>query len=185
MAKGVRRFVKFVWVGLMVALPALARADDNALAGTFVYVGGEAQRAEQQKAIEAGIDGMFFVAKPIARTKLRERSTVPLRVEFDFTSNEVTTFTTGSAPVTSRSDGAPTPFVTPTGEHVTMRQQVDGNALVQSLMSSQGSRENRYALAADGVTLTLHVTIKSPQLPHAIAYALTYRRQGPAVTASR
>ncbi|MEO8874622.1 MAG: hypothetical protein ABI461_03465, partial [Polyangiaceae bacterium] len=70
-------------------------------AGTFTYAGGDKQKAGIDAAIEAAISGMFFFAKPFARSKLHEKTAVMSSVGFSFAKGKITSTASGAAPATS------------------------------------------------------------------------------------
>ncbi len=159
--------------------PGVAVVDPSVrhpFAGTFTYAGGDKQRAGIDAAIEAAITGMFFVTKPIARSKLHEKTAVKNTVGFSFAKGKITSTASGSAPATSRDDGTGTPYKVD-GEMLRILQNVtpDGH-LLQTFAAVDGTRSNDYSLSADGKTLTMTVTLSSGKLPRAMHYALTYRR---------
>ncbi|MEO8799993.1 MAG: hypothetical protein ABI551_19000 [Polyangiaceae bacterium] len=154
----------------------VAPSERHPFAGTFTYAGGDKQRAGIDAAIETAITGMFFVAKPIARSKLHEKTAVKNSVGFSFAKGKITSTASGAAPATSKDDGTGAPYKVD-GETIRVLQNVTPNAhLLQTFAATDGTRSNDYTLSADGKTLTMTVTLSSGKLPRAVHYALTYQR---------
>lgn len=170
----------------LAATPTPARADAptaaatpsvrDRFAGQFVYAGGEPQRAQVEAAIERAIEGMFFVAKPIARGKLRDKTEIKPHIGFSFAHASITSTASGVAPATSPDDGTAISYVA-AGESLKLSQKLTPSGhLVQTFAAAEGTRTNDYVLSADGSQLTVAVTISSSKLPRPVRYVLGYRR---------
>ncbi len=53
----------------------------------------------------------------------------------------------------------------------------ENGALKETFVAGDGSRENLFEPSADGQTMIMQVTIRSPQLKQPIVYRLDYRRK--------
>lgn len=152
--------------------PAIAR-----FAGRWELVRSESDNID--KAIETTIAPMSFLARPIARTKLKRRN-----VAFpQFTIREGE----GGVRVTHQQGldvlypdvGAAVKTRAPDGTDAITRLTVESELLL-SYDADAGRREDRYTLSADGSTLTLSVRLTSGNLPKPLVYKLVYRRQATA-----
>jgi hypothetical protein len=157
------------------AAPSPTAARDR-FAGTYSFAGGEKQKAGQDAAIDKVVDGLFFAIRPIARSKLHDKTEIKTSIGFSFANGNVTSTSNGEVPATSRDDGTPAAFKAG-GDNLKLSQKVNADGhLIQSFTSPEGQRVNDYVLAADGKTLNVFVTITSPKLPHPLRYVLTYRK---------
>ena len=147
------------------------------LAGQYVYAGGEAQRAQLEAAIDRATDGMFFVAKPIARSKLRDKTQIKSTVGFSFAHGAITSTASDVAPATSPDDGRAVAYVA-AGESLQLSQKLTANGhLLQTFAASEGTRTNDYSVSAGGDVLTVAITVSSSKLTRPVRYTLTYRRK--------
>ncbi len=147
-------------------------------AGHYLYAGGDTERRAVQAAVEHAISGMSFLAKPMARSSLKQRAEVRdgYTLSFDGLGNvEISSpgFPVESGPL----DGKPLLEKNKYGDesHVTLGF-VNG-VLVQTGHSDDGSGETDFRLADDGATLLVHRVMQSPQLSAPVDFTLTYRRQ--------
>lgn len=156
--------------------PAPANDVRERLGGTFSYAGGAAQRAGIEAAIDRSLDGMFFVAKPIARSKLRSSTQVKDSIGFAFAGGFVTSTASGTGALRSPENGSAVAY-TIDGEKLRVSHllRADGH-LIQTFVAADGSRTNDYAVSADGRRMNVAVTLSSPKLPRAVHYVLTYQR---------
>lgn len=167
------------------AAPAPAHAEPPAassvpardrFAGQFVFAGGETQRAQLEAAIDRAIDGMFFAAKPIARSKLRDKTEIKQVIGFAFANAAITSTASEVAPATSPDDGSFAAYVG-AGEKLKLSQKILANGhLVQTFAAAEGTRTNEYVLSADGRQLSVAVIVSSSRLPRAVKYVLSYQR---------
>lgn len=155
------------------ASPTAAR---DRFTGSYTYVGGEAQKAALEKAIEKATDSMFFATRGIARSRLRDKTQIRSVVGFSFGGGNITSTATGITPAVSPESGSPVPYKSG-GDTVQLSQKLNANGqLVQSFTADDGGRTSTYVLSADGKTLTVNLVIQSKKLPEPVRYTLSYRR---------
>ena len=143
--------------------------------GTFLFEGGDSERRGVNRAIERAIDGMFFIAKPIARGRLRDKNHVLGFVGFHFHGGLLTATAPLAPPIVSREDGTPVSYTTH-GETMRVGQRLTpAGHLVEVFTTGDGSRTNDFYFTPDGATLMLRVTVSSARLPRDVRYLLTYR----------
>lgn len=158
------------------AQEAPAASPRERFAGTYSYVGGDKQKAAIEAAIEKAIDGMFFATKPIARSRLKDKTQIRNPVGFAFGGGNITIKMGGVADATSKDDGSPAQYKSGS-DTVKLTQKFAGdNQIVQVFAADDGTRTNVYTLSADGKTLTVSITLTSSKLSAPVKYALTYRK---------
>jgi hypothetical protein len=54
--------------------------------------------------------------------------------------------------------------------------QVGKDQMIQTFKNDEGERTNVYKLSPDGKSLTLSATVKSPKLPKALTYSISFGR---------
>jgi len=145
-------------------------------AGTYVYAGSEAERAAVKAAVERATEGMF--GKVIAREELMKRSEIRPSYTIRLDSpGRVSVETPGFPPESSPLDGTEVELRTKYGDVVKNSQQFVSGSLLQQGHTPDGSGSTEFRLLADGNTLRVTCVSRSPRLPRAVEYSLTYVRQ--------
>lgn len=126
-------------------------------------------------AIDRAIAGMGFIAEPIARGRLRDRTRPHAWARIETFGDELAVTLEGRTPVRAPPDGSPRRGSTPQGEPYTVTTRLESSRIVQEFRLEQGGRRHVFALQPDG-SLELRVRIFSDRLPRAVEYALTFRR---------
>jgi len=143
-------------------------------AGTYVYAGGDAERRAVSAAVEHAISGLSFLAKPGARSSLKQRAEVRDSYTLAFDGLGNATLSSPGFPLEAGPlDGRPVPQEN--RSQVTVRF-VDG-VLVQQVHRDDGGGETDFRLTDDGATLLVHRVMYSAQLGAPVDFTLTYRRQ--------
>ena len=160
------------------ALPATSTSDvdETRFAGTYIYVGGDSERAVVKAAVYRATEGMF--GKVIARDELMRRSeprpSYTIRFEED---GKVSVETPGFPSESSPVDGTEVVARNKFGDVVKQSQEFVDGALLQSGRNDDGSGSTEFRLESDGNTLQVTRVSRSPRLPRPVAYSLTYYRQ--------
>lgn len=158
------------------AAPRPERAPLDAFVGDYVF---DSERSDDiGKAINAGIDGMSFITKPIARRRLKATNDPYASVAIARSAVGIATAYDGRAWIQSPEDGTAIKWTREDGEVLDLSTAMKGDTLVQTFVADDGSRENDFTLSPDGRTLNLDVTIRSPRLPRPVRYRLVYTRRG-------
>ncbi|MEC7523115.1 MAG: hypothetical protein VYE22_24770 [Myxococcota bacterium] len=171
------RSLAFVSVALLAA-PAVAQTDGRAqVEGTWVLAqpADQAERVVDRAASRAA-DAMSFFVRAIARSRLREGTTVNRRIVLSFDGDQVTVrFSDGSAFTTPL--GQTVRRRDPEGEmmNVTARFRDDG-ALEHVFQTDGGTRWYVFHPEGDG-RLRVEVVTDSPRMPEAMRFTLSYRRR--------
>ncbi|HEY1418323.1 MAG TPA: hypothetical protein VGF41_10470 [Myxococcaceae bacterium] len=147
-------------------------------AGTYVYVGDEAERVEIKAAVNRATEHMF--GKVIAREELMKRSEIrpsyTIRLE---PSGSVTVETPGFPRESSPLDGTEVELRTKYGDVVRNSHRFVDGALVERARTQDGNGSTEFRLERDGNTLIVTCVSRSPKLPGVVVYTLTYRRREP------
>jgi len=165
--------------GLEPSSPARAPAlpaDEQRYAGTYIYAGGEAERAGIKTAVDHATEGM--VGKNIARDELMKRSEVrpSYAIRFDGKGN-VAVETPGFPPEVSSLDGTEVQFKNKYGDVLQNRQRFVDGTLLQESRTSDGGGSTQFRLRPDGNTMIVTRISRSPKLPGVVEYSLTYARR--------
>lgn len=153
---------------------AVAVAGDPGPEGQFVSdPGGDKIIAE---AIERGIKPMNFIARPIARSRLKKTNPPTRSLVISRTANEVVISFDGARPTRSPSDGTVVKWTRDDGEVFDLSTRWHDTGLVQTFKAPDGSRTNTFALSPDGASVNLQVRLESPRLPGPVEYTLIFRR---------
>jgi hypothetical protein len=156
------------------ALPAAAQAQESSMRGTFVI--DRAHSDDVNRAIETAVARMSFVTRPIARGRLRRTNSVYNRVVINYTNAEVSTTFDQRHAIVSPANGQPVAWTREDGEKFQLSTSWENGRLVQTFRAEDGSRTNTYSISADGRTLTMHVTLRSPRLSAPLEYNLVFNR---------
>jgi len=148
--------------------------DDVDPRGVFV---NPAQSEEPiESAIEAATKDFNFLARPIARSRLKNVSPVIKRVEIRrIGPSYVITLGTAS-PTTTVPGGPSVQWNSDDGDVLDVSTEWQDGILVQIFVAQDGKRFNRYTVAPDG-TLVMDVTLTSPELQQPLRYQQTFQRE--------
>ncbi len=160
---------------------ANAAADDAkprpAIAGHYRYVGGAVQRKALDDAIEVVVADMNFIARPIARKRLRESNQPSAALELRVTDDEITVERPGQPTVSAPRDGSTINWEDPNGDEFKVQHRIVGDHEIrQHFVGEQSVSDNAFVLAADGERVTVTTTIKADRLPKTLSFTMSYRR---------
>ena len=136
-------------------------------AGTYVYVGTDAERAGVQAAVDSATDGTG-IATGFARSAYT--------ISFDG-KGDVSVETPGYPPELSPTSGTEVKHTNRYGDESENSQHFVGGALLQQGRTDDGSGSTLFKLQPDGKTLIVTRVMKSPRLPRPVEFTLTYVRQ--------
>jgi hypothetical protein len=146
--------------------------------GTYVFAGGDSERAAVAAAVDRAVARMSIFAIDIARSALLARAEIraSYTISFDDAGN-IKVESPGEFPEVSPSDGTPAHVVNRLGDESELSQQFIDGALVQTGRTDDGGGTTTFELQTDGETLIVHRVMESSQLPRPVEYALTYHRK--------
>ncbi len=157
--------------------PGISDAERKALAGTWLYAGGDAELATVDPAVERATADMGFLARGIAAQALRARA-LPRNL-YTLTFDGPTATIVSPDHPTERGDvGGPAVSVTDRfgDENQTTFRMRDG-ALVEAGKSADGSGETVFTPDPDGRTLHVRRLMESGRLSAPVDLTFSYRRQ--------
>jgi len=155
----------------VLAILALA-AQEAPLSGTW----NQTKVDDIAAAIDSTVADMNFIKRPIARHKLTNLNPAYRKVMIAISDREVLVKFDEREPIHMPPDGKSAPWTREDGAKFMVAAQVSKDQLVQTFKSDEGERTNVFKLSPDGRTLTLSATIKSPQLPKALTYSISFGR---------
>lgn len=160
---------------LSAALPAGLQAQQTSMKGTWRYNAQASDNVLQQ--INAAVNRMNFVTRPIARGRLNRTNQPYQRLVIDFTTQQVSVTMDQRAAIATPANGTPIKWTRPEDNEVLdVSTEWENGALEQTFKAEDGQRVNSYSVSADGSTLTMNVTVTSPRLPRPLTYKLVYNR---------
>ena len=160
---------------LAAAWAGRGHAENANLQGSYA---NEAQVANSiEAAVDTAIAKMNFIARPVARSRLKKTNTAHRRVTIASTAQEISIAFDGNPPVRMPADGQTAKWTRDDGEVFDVSARWVDDQLVQTFKAPDGQRVNTFVLSPDGRTLNMQVEITSPQLPAPVAYALTFGRE--------
>ena len=151
-------------------------ADEGAsrFAGTWRYTQSAQHGAEViNRAVGHTVEPMNIFVRAIAAGRLRGKNPLVRRIAMTVNGDNVQVVFDGNR--TYRAPMNQWRSHTFDGNTVRVQFRYRNGALVQLFRSDGGTRRNVYRLRANG-TMSLSVTVQSPQLPRDMNYTLIYRR---------
>jgi hypothetical protein len=146
------------------------------LAGSYKYVGGDAEVKALFASVEAVVKRMSFMVRGIARKRLRKPNMPSAELDLTIDPNMITVARTGGGKVAAPRNGTPAKWRSPDGTFM-VKYVLDGRTLLQTMDGKNSHSTNRFTLAEDGVTLTVQTKIVSSRLPGPVVFVMTYRKQ--------
>ena len=165
---------------LLVAAIGLFPAAASAQIPVGEYLLDESLSDDINIAINTATADMNFIARPIARKRLRSTNPPTRIVTIEEFGDSVQVTSDHLISVRSKPDGIPMKWSAFKGEPLNVTTVFENGILSNTFSAGDGARTNRYALREDG-TLEMLVTINSPRLRRPVEYKRVYRR----VTASQ
>jgi hypothetical protein len=164
---------------LLEGSPAASEAGTAApkIAGRYQYVGGERERQALDSAIDDVVKEMMFLARPIARRRLRDSNQPSNELYLEVSATQITIVRPGRPTVAARRDGAAVVWTSPEGDEFTVRHRLGADgSLIQEFVGDGNRSLNIFKLASDGSQLSVQTTISADRLPKVLRFQMTYRR---------
>jgi hypothetical protein len=155
----------------------LSDAERSALAGTWVYSGGDAELAQVDPAVERATADMGFLARGFAAEALRARARPRDRYTLSFEGTSVSITSPDHPPERGEVGGAAVSVTDRFGDENQTTFRVRDGALVEAGQSADGSGETVFAPGADGQSLRVHRLMQSSRLSAPVDLTFSYRRQ--------
>lgn len=126
------------------------------------------------KGIEAAIDGMSFITRPIARRKLEKSNIAFKTIGFKFPGNKVSIQHDARKTVDSPADGGKAKWTREDGETFTVSQKVSDTEIVQIFYADEGVKTLTYKFNDDFTKVRVQIKLDSPKLSGPLNYTLEY-----------
>jgi len=152
---------------------SLAAPAEKAFVGTYKHAGGDKEREARDKAIDDVVSGMNFIARPIARDRLKAANPIAatLAISSDATSLTITFDTrTYTAPLS----GTSVKVKGITGDELQLSYKVSTGQIEQRFAGEGRGRVNTFTKSDELVVVD--VRVHSTQLPKDLKYRLTYKK---------
>lgn len=146
-------------------------------AGSWSYAGGQAQRDGLAAGVEATVQSLNVLFRPLARKKLTEGNPLREQVVLAVAGDAITVGFGGDRKVSGRLGGPGVAWTSESGSALTVTFSLVKGRIVMNCVAKDGARRNVFTLDASGDRLTMSVTMSSERLPVPVQYALTYRRK--------
>ena len=155
----------------------ITEAEGKALAGTWVYSGGDAERAAVDPAVDHATADMGFLARGIAAGALRARALPRDSYRLSFEGSTVSIATPDHPTERGEIGGPPVSITDRFGDENQTTFRMRGGALVEAGKSADGSGETVFTPDADGRTLHVRRLLESSRISAPIDLTFSYRRQ--------
>ncbi|HEY1418415.1 MAG TPA: hypothetical protein VGF41_10930 [Myxococcaceae bacterium] len=156
---------------------SLTDAERKALAGTWVYAGGDAELAAVEPAVDKATADMGFLARPFAMEALRPRAQPRQRYTLAFEGPTVNIASPDHPLERGNLGGPPVRVTDKFGDENDTTFRVRDGALVEAGKGADGSGETVFTPSADGQTLSVRRLMQSSRLSAPVELTYSYRRQ--------
>ncbi|MEI6591824.1 MAG: hypothetical protein WCL47_01205 [Holophagaceae bacterium] len=160
----------------LLVIPILATlslaAQETPLSGTWT----QSRADDVAAAVNATVADMNFIKRPIARAKLVRLNPVYKKVIIAISDKETLVKFDDRDVIPMPPGGRPGPWTREDGDKFMVAAQVSKDQMIQTFKNDEGERTNIFKLSADGKTLTMSATVKSPQLPKPLTYSISFSR---------
>jgi hypothetical protein len=164
------RAARLFLVPVVTALSLFAQ--ESPLSGTW----NQTKADDIAAAINSTVADMNFIKRPIARSRLTKLNPAYKKVVITISDQEVLVKFDEREPIHMPRNGQAAPWTREDGDKFMVAAQVSKDQLIQTFKNDEGERTNVFKLSPDGKVLTLSATVKSPQLPKPLTYAIVFGR---------
>jgi hypothetical protein len=164
-----------------VALATVSAAEPSTqlqakMTGRFRLAESEATASQRlAAAIEHAVEPMNFIARPIARSRLKRAVYYCKQYELALGPETVHIVCDDRPPVDRRLDNSEGPLVGLDAEPLDVRAQVGADTVELAFKGADGSRTTTYQFG-EGGTLEVRVKVESESLERPVAWKVLYRR---------
>lgn len=155
----------------------ISEGEREALAGTWVYAGGEAELAGVDQAVERATADMGFLARPFAIQALKPRAQPRDRYTLAFEGNTVSVVSPDHPTERGEIGGPPVSITDRFGDENQTTFSMHDGALVEAGRSADGSGETVFTPDAGGQMLHIRRRMESSKLSAPVDVTYSYRRQ--------
>jgi hypothetical protein len=173
--RGVARLVAV----LCMTVPSAAWAElGGEIDGTYVFAGGEAERAAHRAALDDAAASVSPVLRPIARTVLGQLLQLPRRIIVRTVGDQLEITIDPNPPRRSRLDGTATTFRNVRGTRSVLRRVLRGRTIHETAVAENSTRNIEFRFGEDNRRLTACWRVEVPErFPRPVRFRLTFERQ--------
>jgi hypothetical protein len=157
--------------------PAVSADPRARFTGTYRYAGSAQEEAARRAAIDHAVEGLSFVTRSTARSRISATTQIPAFYVFSFDTGKIKVLPESRPEMISGDKGEPADYVYK-GKTSKLTQVLAGDRITQVFVSDDGRRENEFTFTQDGKALTLKVTVTSARLSTPVVYSLSYKKAG-------
>ncbi len=154
----------------------ISEAERSALAGTWVYAGGDAELAQVEEAVERATADMGFLARGFAAEALRARASPRPTYTLSFEGSTVSIASPDHPTERGEVGGPPVDVTDRFGDESQTTFRLREGALVEAGKGADGSGETVFTPSTDGRTLRVRRLMQSGRLSAPVDVTLSYRR---------
>ena len=147
------------------------------LHGDYRFVGGSAQRADLEAAIEDAANQLPAAIRGIGRKRLTKTNPIDDGLEIVVAGSKITTIFSTGFDAGCEVDGPTVHWTSKKGDQYKVRLRSKGAKLVQIIEGEDGVKTTVFVLSADRKKLTVHHKITADRLPEPMTYRLSYSRK--------
>ena len=127
-------------------------------------------------AIDRAVEHMFFIARPIARHRLRVNNPLPQRLALDLRTDSIVILRGDEPRAALPRDGTVVPWRSLGGDKCKVSATLVGDTLTEHIVAHGGESEARYVFLDGGQRVRQSVRITSSHLPQDVVYSVTFVR---------
>lgn len=161
-------------VFLIGSLLLISYSKAAGIQGVFYLVPQKSDNVSQIE--DSALSQMNCIIRPFARNKLSKAARVRDKLSIALSGNRIYVVAGDYVLPTAPTDGTLVRYRNREGNIVGLQTRLVGGKLEQTFSTDKGIRTNTCELSGDGMTLTMHVVIKSDYLCKPMAYTLVYRK---------
>lgn len=126
--------------------------------------------------IDRAVEHMMFIARPIARHRLRVNNPLPQHLELDIRPDSIVILRGDEQRAALPRDGTAVPWRSLGGDQCQISATLVGDTLTERIVAHGGESEARYIMLDDGKRVREDVRITSSHLPRPVVYTVTFVR---------
>lgn len=127
-------------------------------------------------AIDRAVEHMMFIARPIARHRLRVNNPLPRRLELDIRPDTIVILRGAEPRAALPRDGSAVAWRSLGGDQCQISASLVGDTLSERIVAHGGESAARYVLLDGGQRIRQDVRITSSHLPQPVVYTVTFAR---------
>ena len=153
----------------------LSAQEPASIMGSWQIINASAAEAARDAAIDAVVEDLMFIARPIARRRMSSELPVHRQIQLSGNGSSLRA-RVGPYDFTTPADGSSHTIEDPWENEVRVTQQLSDGRLRQVFRAENGVLYHDLRMNDAGDRLTLNVRVTSPRLPSDGRYRYTYRR---------